>query len=153
MQFIADVMLGKLARWLRILGYDVAYSNKFSDDAIVRTALSENRVILTRDVQLARRKTVRKALLIESQTLDDQIREVVREFRLPPPKPLTRCIQCNLLLTSIDKNEIFNSVPPFVYLAHDRFAICPNCHRVYWAGTHSDHIRGRIASWFHRANE
>lgn len=147
-RFVADVMLGKLARWLRVLGVDVAYSNRYSDEDMIRIAATEGRVILTRDAGLVRRKRRPAAFFVSGNTLDEQMRQVLGAFEVTRPQTLSRCMECNTVLQPADREEVFGSVPPYVYFAHDGFSICPDCKRVYWAGTHSENIRKRIASWF-----
>lgn len=144
MKFIADVMVGKLARWLRILGIDVAYSNTYEDDEILRLAEIEGRVILTRDRPLAARARKSPCLLIKSDHYKEQVQQVVRTFGLTEFQIFSRCIECNSLLKDVDKEEVFEKVPPFVYLTQERFALCPNCRRVYWHGTHTEEILKRI---------
>lgn len=138
-KFIADVMVGKLARWLRILGFDVLYSNAFRDGEIVRIAEEENRVILTRDTRLAARRRLRaQCVLIESGEHREQVRQVLRTFDLKDFNVFSRCLECNAPLHPLDKESVFERVPPYVYLTHQRFATCPSCNRIYWHGTHTD---------------
>jgi uncharacterized protein with PIN domain len=144
MKFVADVMVGKLARWLRVLGLDVAYSNVLTDDEIIRLAEAENRIILTRDTEFAARRTNSSCLLIESDHYKDQVQQVVRAFDLKEFKVFSRCLECNTPLQDVDKEAVFERVPPFVYLTQERFATCPSCNRVYWHGTHADEILKRI---------
>jgi uncharacterized protein with PIN domain len=146
MKFIADVMVGKLARWLRILGFDVAYSNKYEDDEMIRIAEAENRVILTRDRALAARRMKIPCLLIASDHYKEQIRQVITAFSLADFKTFSRCIECNAELQSVDKEAVFERIPPFVYLTQERFAICPRCQRVYWHGTHGEGMLKRLQS-------
>src|SRR5437867_13122732 len=94
-RFIADVMVGRLARWLRVLGFDVAYSNAYEDDEILRIAEQENRVILTRDTGLAARRNRAECLLIESVDYRKQIQQVLRTFELRTFALFSRCIECN----------------------------------------------------------
>ena len=143
-KFVADVMVGKLARWLRVLGLDVIYSNVLEDDEIIRIADSEDRIILTRDTGLAARRPESRCLLIESVDYKEQIRQVVRTFDLKDFRIFSRCVECNTLLEDVDKETVFEKVPPFVYLTQDRFAACPSCNRVYWHGTHADKMLERI---------
>jgi uncharacterized protein with PIN domain len=145
MKFVADVMVGKLARWLRVLGLDVLYSNTFDDDEIVRLAESENRIILTRDTGLAARRIHSSCLFIESDHYKEQVQQVLRAFDLKEFRVFSRCLECNTPLQSIDKEDVFERVPPFVYLTQERFATCPTCGRVYWHGTHADQMLKRIA--------
>jgi uncharacterized protein len=144
--FVADVMVGKLARWLRVLGVDVLYSNKYEDDEIIQLAESENRVILTRDTRLASRRTSAKCLLIESGDYKEQVQQVVSSLSLKGFKAFSRCLECNARLEQVDKEAIFDKVPPFVYLTQDRFARCPSCDRVYWHGTHTEEMLKTIST-------
>ncbi|HLH32791.1 MAG TPA: Mut7-C RNAse domain-containing protein [Terriglobia bacterium] len=143
-KFIADVMLGKLARWLRILGFDTAYSNKYDDDEVIRIANAENRVILTRDRGLAARRMHARCVLISSDHYPQQVREVLKIFSLTEFDTFSRCIECNTPLRNVNKEEVFERVPPFVYLTQERFASCPSCNRVYWRGTHTTSILTRL---------
>ena len=145
-RFIADVMVGKLARWLRVLGFDNAYSNTYTDDEIVRIAEAEDRVILTRDTGLAARRNVVSCILIESADYPEQIRQVLRTFGLDlhASKVLSRCIECNVPLTNVDKESVRGRVPPYVYSVQEHFATCPSCRRVYWHGTHVEEMIRRI---------
>src|SRR5690349_20341786 len=101
-KFVADVMVGKLARWLRFLGYDVLYSNRFEDDEILRIAETEDRLILTRDVELHNRAATR-SLFVEDDHYEDQIRQVVSTLGLKDAYPFTRCAECNSPLIETDK--------------------------------------------------
>ena len=142
--FVADVMVGKLARWLRVLGCDVVYSNDLDDDDILRIAESENRIILTRDNGLVARKSVPRYIFIENDHYREQVRQVVQVCGLKEFKVFSRCLECNTPLEDVDKEAAFEKIPPFVYLTQDRFAACPDCGRVYWHGTHADQMLKRL---------
>ncbi len=143
-KFVADVMVGKLARWLRVLGFDVIYSNVLDDDEIIRIAESENRIILTRDTGLSARRKQGGCLFIEDDNYRIQLRQVLDAFDLKEFKVFSRCLECNTPLRPADKEEVFEKVPPFVYLTQERFAACPSCGRVYWHGTHADEMLKRM---------
>jgi hypothetical protein len=143
-KFIADVMVGKLARWLRVLGFDAAYSNVYEDDEIIRIAEAEGRIILTRDTGLTARRTGAQCVLIDSGDYKEQIRQVLRTFDLKDFNVFSRCLECNVPLRGVDKEAAFERVPPYVYLTQDRFAECPQCHRIFWHGTHADEMLKRI---------
>ena len=143
-KFVADVMVGKLARWLRVLGFDVVYSNILEDDEIIRLAKSENRVILTRDGGLAARCRDSQYLLIDSDAYKEQIQQVLRAYDLKDFKVFSRCLECNTTLQAVDKETVFEKIPPFIYLTQERFATCPTCGRVYWHGTHAVEMLKRI---------
>ncbi|WP_297475526.1 Mut7-C RNAse domain-containing protein [Thermococcus sp.] len=137
MRFIADMMLGRLARWLRLYGHDTLYGIK-DDDEIILVALSERRTILTRDSGLAERakKLGAEAFLLRSNSLEGQVEELKRlgvEFKeLFPAK--ARCPKCNGLLRRASKEEVRGKVPAKVYERYDEFYICQKCGQIYWPG-------------------
>ncbi len=143
-KFICDVMLGTLAKWLRILGFDTKYSRDFEDDEILRIAEEENRIVLTRDKLLANK--AKKAVYINERSLDEQIKRVLNELKIDVDerKILTRCILCNVRVKRIEKEKVKGKVPPHVFEIHDEFWICPNCKRIYWAGTHWQNMEEKI---------
>ncbi len=134
-KFIADAMLGKLAKWLRILGYDTYYQTDIDDDELLRIANAEERIILTRDTLLTKRKLCRKYLFILHDYVQDQLRQTIDEFQLSA-SPFTRCLICNVIIEGVEKSTIEIRVPAYTYKTQDRFAQCPRCKRVYWPGTH-----------------
>ncbi len=137
MRFIADMMLGRLARWLRLYGYDTLYGIE-DDGEIIRVALGEGRVILTRDSDLAERagKLGAKVFLLSSNSLEGQIDELRRfglEFgELFPAN--ARCPKCNGPIRPASKREVKDRVPLTVHEKYDEFYICENCGQVYWPG-------------------
>jgi uncharacterized protein with PIN domain len=134
-QLLADCMLGRLARWLRLLGYDTAYSNDATDHELARRARAEGRLLLTRDRDLAVRRGLR-TLLIQSQDLEDQIQEVREALGELPEHPLSRCSMCNTVLEAVAAQDVVDRVPIYVFQAHPEFRQCPGCGRVYWSGSH-----------------
>jgi len=128
-------MLGTLAKWLRILGYDTLFDASLNDHQVVRLARAENRVLLTRDRELARRRGLR-VLLVASESLDDQVRQVLADLNLVPDHAFSRCPVCNQPLEAIDRETAQARVPAYVAKTHDSFSRCPVCQRVYWRGTH-----------------
>jgi uncharacterized protein with PIN domain len=137
-------MVGKLARWLRVLGIDVTYSNTYDDDEIIRIAEAENRIVLTRDGGLAARRTEVRVLLVESDDYRRQVDQVIREFALTDFAVFTRCLECNAILEPVAKEDVFEQVPPYVYLTQERFARCPSCARIFWHGTHAEEMLKRL---------
>ena len=170
MKFIADVMLGRLAKRLRLLGFDVLYDRAFTDNELIRLSLEQHRIILTRDTGLAERPLAANHLFIQSDHVDEQIHQVLDALKENPPPspfskggriglippltkggeggfaspkplgPLTRCSLCNEPLTVIDKQEARDLVPQYVYERNDSFLRCGKCGRVYWKGTHVKRI-------------
>lgn len=136
MKFVADRMLGKLARWLRVIGQDVAYGPHLSGYGLVRMARREGRLILTRDRGLVR-KNPPDYLMIESDRFREQLKQVVSACKLDPLKEaFTRCVECNGELQSVTKDAVEGKVPPYVFSTQEKFSLCPACRRVYWPATH-----------------
>jgi len=142
MKFIVDVMLGRLATWLRLLGHDVLYDRNMDDRQLIRRAQEQERTIITRDTGIARRKAVRNCIFITSDRVVDQLAEM-KQLLGSIDKPLRcRCAQCNGKLEYIDKAEdIKESIPDYIYHAHERFLQCGTCAKVYWEGSHYRHIK------------
>ena len=128
-------MLGTLAKWLRILGYDTFFDAGLNDHQLVRLARAEDRVLLTRDHELAQRRGLR-ALLVTGEILDDQVRQVLADLGLAPDQAFSRCPVCNQPLEAIDRETAQARVPAYVVQTHDSFSRCPACQRIYWRGTH-----------------
>ena len=136
LRFAADKMLGRLARWLRIIGQDVIYGQHLSGQGLVRTATRERRVMLTRDRKVWRRNRER-SIFIRDDHFRTQLRQVVEECGLDPfGGLLTRCVECNERLQPIAKEEVRDTVPPYVFETQDLFSVCPGCRRVFWPATH-----------------
>jgi uncharacterized protein with PIN domain len=148
-KFIADEMLGKLARWLRAVGYDTVYYTGEGDSALVQQALQEDRIILTRDSHLVERKLARKSLLIRDDEPREQFRQVVNELELDLDLKsglFSRCLICNRELFSVKKEDIRGRVPSYTYSTQSKFYECPDCGRIYWPGTHKDSMMEVISS-------
>jgi len=144
--FIADCMLGKLAKWLRVLGFDVLYFSRIEDDDLLRVARSEGRILLTRDTRLAARARTVRGLLIDSERWEDQVRQVLDVFDLRgEAAPHSRCIACNLALKPLVRERVRNLVVPFVLERGRAFSLCPGCGRVYWKGSHAADMDARLA--------
>lgn len=144
-RFILDVHLGKLARYLRICGFDTLYRNDYADPEIVRLSLSEHRAILTRDIGILRTGSVTHGYWIRSQHIEEQLREVLWRFDLKDRVRLfTRCAVCNGALEDVPKREVEESLPPLVRLVYDEFRRCSGCGRVYWRGSHADRVEALV---------
>jgi uncharacterized protein with PIN domain len=137
MKFIADVMLGRLAKRLRLLGFDVLYDRMLSDNEIIRLSLEQVRTILTRDTGLAARPLAACNLFITSDRIREQIDQVLA-FIHPEMevRPLTRCTICNERLIPIKKEDLHDRVPAYVHERYNTFVRCTVCGRIYWQGTH-----------------
>ena len=135
-QFVLDVHLGALARRLRLTGVDTAYANDRDDDALIRQANAEGRVLLTQDRGLLRRRKLWMGAYVRGADPDDQLRDVLDRFA-PPLAPWTRCTACNGVLASARKADVEQLLRPGTRRTYDDFARCAACGRVYWRGAHS----------------
>jgi uncharacterized protein with PIN domain len=145
LKFAADVMLGRLARWLRVLGFDTFYDRQADDDSLIALCRKERRILLTRDGRLARRRTVPRAVLLREEDPDAQIREVAGACGIRRPLAfLSRCPLCNVPLTETPRAVLRGEVPPYVWKTQRVFARCPRCRKVFWSGTHVGRIRARL---------
>lgn len=136
-KFVTDVHLGRLTRYLRMIGLDVLYKNNFEDDEIVLFSLKDRRAILTRDRGILKRNEVTHGYWIRSTKVEEQVNEVLKRFDLQKEiKEFSRCIECNALLKPIKKEIIIYQLPPKVAQSQNEFYQCPSCNKVYWKGTH-----------------
>jgi uncharacterized protein with PIN domain len=140
-RFVCDVHLGQLARYLRMLGLDTRYDTGHSDPTLARISAEEERVLLTRDVELLKRSRVQLGAFVRAQAPRRQFREVVKRFELAEHvDPLVRCLDCNAELCPASPAAIEEQVPPRARAAHDEFVQCPSCDSVYWPGTHAERM-------------
>jgi len=148
-RFLADCNVGRLARWLRALGYDASYHERIGDAELVREAAAESRVVLTRDRDLTKRRVIQtgvvRAVLIRDDEVTEQLRQVFAELGLELNEALTRCIECNSELQSRPPSTVADRVPPYVRLTQSRYSECPDCGRIYWAGTHWQRMQAVLA--------
>ena len=140
-KFIVDNNVGKLAKWLRIMGYDALLVSEEDDSRMVKIALAENRVILTKDSQVMRRRLVTsgrlKAVLIKDDDIRAQLKQVVAALNLDYHfRPFSICLECNRKLIEKNKEALQDLVPPYVFKTQEQYMECPSCHRLYWRGTH-----------------
>jgi uncharacterized protein len=140
-RFAADRMVGRLARMLRLLGYDTIYLPKLDPAGLAETAQREDRIILTRGETRQRFPAASKIFCVESEYPPEQLREVVEEFSLDPRSGLwTRCTMCNGAITSVRKETVQSEVEPKVFEIYDEFFRCSACGHVYWHGSHVERI-------------
>ncbi len=146
--FILDVHLGKLARGLRLLGFDCCYRNDFDDPQIVRRALREHRIILTRDRRLLQDQAVRHGYWVRACDPDAQVGEVLARFDLAGQiKAFTRCTVCNGRLAAVAKVAVVDRLQSKTRRFYDKFWICTDCDRIYWQGTHYRRLAERVRRW------
>jgi uncharacterized protein with PIN domain len=152
LRLLVDGMLGRLAKWLRLLGYDTAYDNDATDPELARRARAEGRVLLTRDHELSARRGLR-TLLIRSEILEGQVCEVRDALGPPPDPPLSRCAVCNSALEPVSPADVADRVPPYVLRTQTEFHRCPGCGRVYWPGTHLQEMHRLMDAFGARPSE
>jgi uncharacterized protein with PIN domain len=145
-RFSADAMLGRLARWLRIAGYDTRYEPHIADAELVRTALDERRIILTRDRALAREWSVEDVLVLKAEDTLHQLREVASRHPLDwRARAFSRCSRCNALVEAVGRDDVPEQVPERVLAQRLALARCPRCGRIYWEGSHTERMRRVLA--------
>jgi uncharacterized protein with PIN domain len=148
LSFLADGMLGKLSRWLRMLGCDVKYQNDLNDDELIKIAVKENRILLTRDVQLFSRakKNNVQAYLVRSRTETEKLAEVTQQFyiKLEIDAANSRCPKCNAGLEPIPKDEVNGKIPQATSRLHTDFWKCADCGQIYWHGSHWQKINRKL---------
>jgi len=145
MEFAVDKMLGRLAKWLRILGYDTLFDPHVSSATIASQAKEEHRVFITRDVKLTRQLAASDFLIVQSEDYRQQLRQVIEHFKLDVSSKLfTRCTICNRELLHVEKEAVEDRIPEKSALNFEKFYQCPQCNRVYWAGTHTQNTERRL---------
>lgn len=142
MKFVLTKELGKLAKWLRILGFDTEYFKQDNSSSLIIQALRDERIILTRNRRLLQTKGI-KVILVEKEKIKEQIKEILNtlQINLNPEMMFTRCIICNVELLSIEKEKVKEQVPEYVFKTQKEFITCPKCRRIYWSGTHWGNVR------------
>lgn len=144
-RFVLDNHLGRLAAYLRMLGFDTAYRNDYDDNNLAAISAVEDRVLLTRDRRLLMRKTVRLGYCLRSLDSSEQLVEVLRRYHLfDQIAPFKRCLRCNALLQPVDKAAILDRLLPLTKKYFDEFHICPACGQIYWKGSHYEHMQAMI---------
>ena len=148
-KFIVDINVGRLATWLRIMGYDTTFPRTASDNELVRLALKEDRLLITRDSGFLLRRSVRLGqlgmLYVVPDDLRGQLRQLIRELHLNLDKGFSRCLRCNEPLAPVDKAAVAEGIPDYVARTQTVFSQCSSCHRVYWPGTHWSNMIDELA--------
>ena len=139
-RFIVDINVGRLAKWLRVMGYDALLEREADDAELVAEAQRQGRILLTRDSFLTQRKAITsgqvRVVLIQSDDIWSQLRQVVDALDLDFSRGFSLCIECNAPLEPRHKAELQHRVPPHVYSTQEEFMECPACRKIYWRGTH-----------------
>jgi uncharacterized protein with PIN domain len=148
-RFAVDWMLGRLARWLRVLGHDVAWGPHLRRRTLVLCARREGRLLVTRDTRLLRDPTLPPHLFVRSDRFRDQLRELAAAVPLlggdaDAPEPFSRCLDCNRVLDELPREAARAVVPPYVFATSPRFRRCAGCGRVYWPATHHVHMQREL---------
>ncbi len=140
-RFIVDLNVGRLARWLRMMGYDTLLFDHGEDYRMIRIALDEARIIITRDTRIMERRVINsgrvRAILVNGDRPEKQMHQVMEHLHLNIDfRPFSLCLECNQPLVERSKEDVANRVPPYVFQTQEQFVECPACHRVFWKGTH-----------------
>ena len=148
-KFVVDVNVGRLAKWLRIMGYDTLFPTHAEDNELVRIAIQGGRIIVTRDAGLAVRHAVTtgrlKVVLIKADDLKNQLLQVIATLQLEAAYQFSRCIRCNQPLEGITRDLAVDKVPPYVFNTQTEFMIFPLCQKVFWRGTHWTNMQMELA--------
>lgn len=143
--FLADRTVGKLARWLRILGYDTRYLPQLSPAGLVREGRRQGRIILTRNTRIRRFRDAPTFVFVEHDRFRDQLKQVVTALKLDPvARLLSRCVACNQPLEVADKDRVQAKVPAYTWQTQTTFHRCPRCRRIYWGATHRESILAEL---------
>ncbi|MCW8905897.1 MAG: Mut7-C ubiquitin/RNAse domain-containing protein [Sedimenticola sp.] len=144
-RLVLDCHLGRLAAYLRMLGFDTLYRNDYDDATLAEISDREQRILLTCDRKLLMRKQVTRGYFVRSRRPREQLREVIRRLDLAHAfQPFTRCMVCNQLLEPVEKSRVLDQLPPHVRIHQDRFWQCRGCGKIYWKGTHYQRMLGWI---------
>lgn len=141
-RFVADVHLAKLAKYLRLLGFDTLYFHTIADNELLKIANEQNRIILTKDQELSTRSDL--VYLVQTQNIKEQLQEIIHHFHITHCDPFSRCLMDNTPLQPIQKEKIEDRLPAKVRKFYNKFWICPTCHRIYWHGSHYERMKDFI---------
>jgi uncharacterized protein with PIN domain len=141
-RFVLDIHLGRLAAYVRLMGFDALYRNCYTDEQLAAISRDEHRILLTRDVGLLKRSAVTHGYFVRETAVARQMAEVVARFDLCRRiRPFSRCMRCNTPLEDAPRASVLDDVPPRTAQLHEEFRRCPRCHRVYWRGGHWRRMR------------
>ena len=145
-RFAVDRMLGRLARWLRVLGHDVAYGPHLRGRTLAACARREGRLLLTRDTRLCRDPQLPPHVFLTSDDFRAQLRQLAGAVPLGSRMAFGRCLECNRVLEDVPREQVRERVPPFVWETAPRFLACRGCGRLYWPATHLEHMRRELTA-------
>ncbi len=150
MKFLADHMLGKLAKELRMLGYDTLYYRGEGGYPLIKLAHEEGRIILTRNRKLIQKRPEDRIVLVREDKPSLQLKELIEKgyISFNEEKLYSRCLLCNALLDQISRDEAEGNVPDFVFYQQTEFYRCPQCRRIYWQGSHLEHMKEKVRKLF-----
>jgi len=145
LRFIVDANIGKLARYMRMLGFDAMYDNQLEDPEIIRISIDEKRIILTRDLEILKQNSVTRGYYLRSQDPKEQLQEVIERFDLLSNlKAFSRCMKCNGKLTKIEKEKVRDHVDTETWGIFNEFYQCNSCNKIYWKGSHYERMKEMI---------
>ncbi len=154
-RFVVDMNVGKLAKWLRVMGYDTLFPRTGDDNDLVRIALREDRILVTRDAGFGLRRAVRNGQMlvvqVEADDLRSQLCQLVRDLKLNPVARFSRCVLCNEPLHPLNKQDAAGRVPSYVFRNHCKFMECPGCRRLFWRGTHWSNMISELDQLYREA--
>jgi uncharacterized protein with PIN domain len=137
--FAAEKTLGKLAKWLRLLGFDTLYESEVAADEFIEN-LGNDRILLTRTQHIRTKSTISRLIFVHSDHWVEQLKQIILELGLnaAQTRPFSRCLHCNILIVTAEKEALWGRVPDYIFESHDHFLTCPKCGKVYWSGSHTE---------------
>ena len=147
--FAAEKTLGKLAKWLRLLGFDTLYQSEFAADEFIEN-LGNDRILLTRTQHIRTKSTISRLIFVHSDHWVEQLKQIILELGLnaAQTRPFSRCLHCNILIVTAEKEALWGRVPDYIFESHDHFLTCPKCAKVYWSGSHTERGLEMIQKFF-----
>jgi len=147
--FAAEKTLGKLAKWLRLLGFDTLYESEVTADEFIEN-LGNDRILLTRTQHMRTKSTISRLIFVQSDHWVEQLKQIILELGLnaAQTRPFSRCLHCNILIVTAEKEALWGRVPDYIFESHDHFLTCPKCGKVYWSGSHTERGLEMIQKFF-----
>ena len=147
--FAAEKTLGKLAKWLRLLGFDTLYESEVTADEFIEN-LGNDRILLTRTQHIRTKSTISRSIFVHSDHWVEQLKQIILELGLnaAQTRPFSRCLHCNILIVTAEKEALWGRVPDYIFESHDHFLTCPKCGKVYWSGSHTERGLEMIQKFF-----